>query len=330
MKVALLFINYNSRKILPLERFIIFKLKNVSNIIFYLVDNASSDKSDVALLETLKEYELPYCYYRLPYNVGFARAVNFVFRRLDNDAKYVVLLNNDLVPVGGIISRLVDVLEGGGFSGIQGTIMQLLRPWLVDNAGHMVDRFGLSYPVCRGRPFSCAGDYEPSYLSGAFSIYRVDVLRKLGTPFSDVYEAYFDDKLLGARLRKRGYRIFHKAIVAGFHLGSATYGPRRLFKSARWFKYVSMAELIPVFKNAPLPVKIFALLKFLGAGITGSLFSGEDYVRSFVEAVKFAALEHPEAEFVRSEFFSFLDFLLQNPFVGIKPPKTSKINVKRT
>jgi len=39
-------------------------------------------------------------------------------------------------------------------------------------------------------------------------------------------------------------------------------------------------------------------------------------VRSFVETVKFAVLEYPEAEFVRSEFFSFLDFLLQNPFVG--------------
>jgi GT2 family glycosyltransferase len=105
--------------------------------------------------------------------------------------------------------------------------MQLLRPWLVDNAGHVVDRFGLSYPVCRGRLFSCARDYEPSYLSGAFSIYRVDVLRKLGAPFADVYEAYFDDKLLGTRLRKRGYRVFHKAIVSGFHLGSASYGPRR-------------------------------------------------------------------------------------------------------
>jgi hypothetical protein len=28
-------------------------------------------------------------------------------------------------------------------------------------------------------------------------------------------------------------------------------------------------------------------------------------VRSFVEAVKFAALKHPEAEFVRSEFSAF-------------------------
>jgi hypothetical protein len=66
------------------------------------------------------------------------------------------------------------------------------------------------------------------------------------------------------------------------------------------------------------------MLKFLGAGVVGSLFSGEDNVRSFVETVKFAVLEHLEAEFVRSEFFSFLDFLLQNPIVGIKPPKSSK------
>jgi hypothetical protein len=44
----------------------------------------------------------------------------------------------------------------------------------------------------------------------------------------------------------------------------------------------------------------------------------------FVKAVKYAALKHPEAEYVRSEFFSFLDLLLQNPFVDIKPPKSSK------
>jgi hypothetical protein len=41
----------------------------------------------------------------------------------------------------------VDVLWGGGFAGVQGTIMQLLRPWLVDNAGHVVAGFGLSYTV---------------------------------------------------------------------------------------------------------------------------------------------------------------------------------------
>jgi len=235
--------------------------------------------------------------------------------------KYFILLNNDLIPTKYVIKRLIDVTESRDFAGIQGTIMQLLRPWLIDNAGHIVDRFGLSYPVCRGRPFSCARDYEPSYLSGAFSIYKMDALRRIGAPFSDVYEAYLDDKLLGARLRRRRYRLFHKRVVAGFHLGSATYGPRTLFKSARWFRYISAAELIPVFRNAPLPIKLLVTLKYLTAGAVGSLFTTEDYVKSFVESIKFASLNHPEAEFVRSPLFSFWNFLLQNPFVGVRPPK---------
>ena len=51
----------------------------------------------------------------------------------------------------------MDVLGGGGFAGVQGTIMQLLRPWLVDNAGHVVDRFGLSYCVSGGGCFLVLG-----------------------------------------------------------------------------------------------------------------------------------------------------------------------------
>jgi uncharacterized protein with ATP-grasp and redox domains len=70
MTRALLFINYEIWKILPLEKLIIFNLKNESNIIFYLVDNASRDNSDVVLLELLKEYDLPCRYYRLPLGRG--------------------------------------------------------------------------------------------------------------------------------------------------------------------------------------------------------------------------------------------------------------------
>ncbi len=60
------------------------------------------------------------------------------------------------------------------------------------------------------------------------------------------------------------------------------------------------------------------MLKFLEAGVVGSLFSGEDYVRSFIEAVKFAALEHPEAEFVRSDFFQLFGFLVAEPICWYK------------
>jgi GT2 family glycosyltransferase len=318
--IAVLFINYNSSNILWLENISILQLKNEKDIIFYLVDNGSNDNSDIELMKLLKTHEVNYRYFRLPYNIGFTRAVNFVFRRLDKDVKYVMLLNNDLVPVRGVIQRLIDVMEEGGYAGVQGTIMQMLRPDLVDNAGHMVDRFGLSYPVCRGHPFSCAQDYSPSYLSGAFSIYRADVIRQLGNPFSDFYDAYLDDKLLGARLRKRGYALFHKAIVAGFHLGSASYGPRRLFKSPTWFKYVALAELAPVAVNAPLPVRLMAYLKYLAAGVLASAIAGGDYLGRWIEVVRLVRGGLPEVDIVRSDFFSLTAFLLQNPVRGIRPP----------
>jgi uncharacterized protein with ATP-grasp and redox domains len=57
MMKALLFINYNSWKILPLEKLTIFNLKNEYDVIFYLVDNASRDNSDAILLEWLKELD---------------------------------------------------------------------------------------------------------------------------------------------------------------------------------------------------------------------------------------------------------------------------------
>ena len=309
------FVNYNSSAILPIEY---ASLKVASeDCLIYLIDNGSTDGSDVALAEFLKSSGANFVFLRLPRNLGFSRAVNYAFRKFKSHYRYFVLLNNDLVPVKGVLAKLVDVMESGGYAGVQGTIMQMLRPDLVDNAGHIVDRFGLAYPVCRGFTFSCARDYCPSYLSGAFSIYRADVIKRLGAPFSDFYEAYLDDKLLGARLRHMGHKLFHKALVAGFHLGSATYGPRRVFKSPRWFKYVAVAELAPVASNAPAGLRLLAYLKFLASGVLASVFTGEDYVKPLVEVYKSLTKNMPEANLVKSSFFNLRYFLLQNPVKGI-------------
>jgi glycosyltransferase involved in cell wall biosynthesis len=73
--ISIILINYNSSNILALENLIINILSNKSNIKLYLVDNGSSDNSNVVLLKLLKEHDLPYRYYRVPYNIGFVRAV---------------------------------------------------------------------------------------------------------------------------------------------------------------------------------------------------------------------------------------------------------------
>ncbi|MDT7891095.1 MAG: glycosyltransferase, partial [Candidatus Nanopusillus sp.] len=127
--IAIILVNFNSKSILYLINFILKQLINEKDIVIYFVDNGSTDNSNLILLNLLSNLAIYYRHFHLPYNLGFVRAVNFAFRKLDRGVKYVVLLNNDLVPVRGVIGRLVDVLESGGFAGVQGTIMQLLRPW---------------------------------------------------------------------------------------------------------------------------------------------------------------------------------------------------------
>lgn len=121
-----------------------------------------------------------------------------------------------------------------------------------------------------------------------------------------------------------GYRLFHKALVAGFHLGSATYGPRRIFKSPRWFKYVATAELAPVAVNAPAGLRLLAYLKFLASSILASAFTGEDYIRPFVEVYKSVTVRLPEVDLVKSDFFDLRYFLAQNPVRGVAAPPMGK------
>jgi hypothetical protein len=52
---------------------------------------------------------------------------------------------------------------------------------------------GLVFPI-GGGCFLVLGITSRRILVGRFSIYRVDVLRKLRALFSDVYEAYFEGR----------------------------------------------------------------------------------------------------------------------------------------
>ncbi|MEM3997750.1 MAG: glycosyltransferase, partial [Pyrobaculum sp.] len=101
------FVNYNSGAILPIEY---ASLRVASeDCLIYLIDNGSTDGSGVALVEFLKSSGANFVFLRLPRNLGFSRAINYAFRKLKSQYRYFVLLNNDLVPVKGILRKLVDV-----------------------------------------------------------------------------------------------------------------------------------------------------------------------------------------------------------------------------
>jgi glycosyltransferase involved in cell wall biosynthesis len=91
--IAIILVNFNSISILHLINFMLKQLINEKDVVIYLVDNGSTDNSNLIILNYLSDLAIPYRYFHLPYNLGFVRAVNLAFRKLD-DVKY----------------RLVDVL----------------------------------------------------------------------------------------------------------------------------------------------------------------------------------------------------------------------------
>lgn len=243
-------INYNSKPFLAIEKMLLKGLVDLgryTKIKLLLVDNYSTDGSFEELKEHSKRLGVDTEAVRLSKNYGFARAVNIAWHYALKlwKFKYLMLLNNDLVIVPNNVAKLLKYLEIDNVAGVQGTIMQADNPRLVDNAGFAIDTFGLTYPICRGYTIKCAKTCHPSFLSGAFSVYRADAIEKLGQPFHNAVEAYFDDKYLGLRLWSTGYNLLHVPLLVAYHLGSASYATRRKLKSHQWFKGIVLAELAP-------------------------------------------------------------------------------------
>lgn len=202
--------------------------------------------------------------------------------------RYFMLLNNDLAIVPRNVLKLLRYLEIDGVAGVQGTIMMASNPNLVDNAGFAVDIFGLTYPICRGYTVDCAKPCHPSYLSGAFSVYRADAIGRLGQPFDSRVECYYDDKHLGLRLWSAGYKLLHVPLVVAYHLGSASYAARRKLKSPQWFKGVVLAELAPSF-IAGSPIRYVVAAYYSALSVVLSLVAASNYVKHFVAALKEAS-----------------------------------------
>jgi len=287
-------VNYNSRGIIDIERRLLQGLDRLNNAVslkLVLVDNYSTDGSFEDLYMYVRDnLNLEIIPLRLSKNYGFARAVNIAYRYATKrwKFKYLAILNNDLVIVPESIPKLLGYLEYGNIAGVQGTIMQMQNPHLIDNAGFLIDQYGLTYPVCRNYTIDCARLYAPSYLSGACSFYRIDAINKIGgRPFDDAIESYYDDKYLGLYLWNVGYRLLHIPVITAYHLGTFSYSEPglRMVKGPRWFKGIVMADVIPskIFTKSATLVELFYLI----IAISIDLFAlHKNFVKSYVEAIK--------------------------------------------
>lgn len=253
-KVSILWLNYNSSKILGLA---LKSLEALSNLDYpndryelIVVDNGSTDGSFEKIEEFLeRKTNLKKKIIKLDRNLGFTGGNNIAYRARDRESRYVALLNNDAIPMKSSLQILVEYAEQNNDVGaVQGIILDVSNK-MVDTAGVILNELFTGGQLYQGEVHQkVRGPFYITYADGAYFLLKIDVARK-ATSFSDklFYDemfGYFDDILLGLQVWDAGYRIVSYPAVSAFHRRSSTFGkitPLKLYLTTRG--YYALNEL---------------------------------------------------------------------------------------
>lgn len=234
-RVSILWLNYNSMRIIDVVGKSLKAIAELDypNYELIIVDNGSVDGSYEEVKKIAEKLPVDKKIIRLEKNLGFTGGNNVAYRARDPDAKYVVLLNNDAVPEASSLRELVECIESfDGVGAVQGVIVNM-DTGMVDSAGGLLTELLISYPLFHGmNPSVVSNGYYIVYADGAYSLYRVEAVKKAtGYPdkiFYDELFAYLDDTLLGLQLWNTGFKVVSCPIITGFHKRSSSFGSRSL------------------------------------------------------------------------------------------------------
>jgi GT2 family glycosyltransferase len=230
-KVSIFWLNYNSMRI---KDIVLSSLESVCKLSYpnfelIIVDNGSRDGSYEMIKRFLNTINVNthIKLIRLRRNVGFTGGNNIAYKFMDPQSKYFVLLNNDAIVYPDSISKLVEVMEADDTLGAaQGIILNYYND-LVDSAGGLIDdAIGVHIAYCGLPPSSMEKELNISYADGAFSVYRVNAVKKAlqreDKIFDDNLFAYFEDASLGLKLWNAGYRIKSFPFIVAKHARGST------------------------------------------------------------------------------------------------------------
>jgi GT2 family glycosyltransferase len=157
-------------------------------------------------------------------NKGFAGGVNAGIRfAIDQEAKYVALLNNDAVAEKNWLKHLVMFMENNPKAGITTSKICDARKTHLDSTGDLYTIWGLPFPRGRGEPYSSKYDKDTWVFgaSGGASLYRIKMLEQIGL-FDEAFFAYYEDVDLSFRAQLAGWKIGYAPAAEVYHEIGAT------------------------------------------------------------------------------------------------------------
>ena len=223
-----------------------------------VVDNGSTDSSEKVVTE---RPGVDWC--AVGENLGFAKGSNVGIRRaLDGGARYVALVNTDVVVEPEWVERLVADAEAHPEAGIFGGLLVFADdPGRVNSTGLVMDAFGR----VRDRDFGVevarlAREDGPALgITGGAVLLRAAALRQVGL-LDPAYFAYYEDADLCARARRAGIGCRYAAGARAKHGFGSTVGlgsPRQRYLLARnHLRFV--ATHLPLWKAIPMVIAVCA------------------------------------------------------------------------
>jgi GT2 family glycosyltransferase len=203
-----------------------------------VVDNASSDGSVAAVRQRFPSVVV----IDSPCNLGFAQANNLGIER--SRARYLLLVNSDVIVRPGCIGRLLSFMEEHTDVGLVGpkifnedlTIQQSHRP--TPSIGNSLCRAvaldrckSVSALISSGKHHASIGmGHEVDVLTGCFWMVRRSALLKVGL-LDPQFFMYGEDKDWCVRFWKSGYRLAYLSVAEAIHFGgrSSSREPARFY-----------------------------------------------------------------------------------------------------
>ncbi len=250
MKIAIVILNWNGKKLL--EKFLpsIIKYSNFPDAKIYVADNASTDDSVSFLQKKFPGIAI----IKNDSNYGFAKGYNKALKKIDADI--YCLVNSDIEVTESWLLPAISIFKNEPNTAI-------IQPKILDYknknkfeyagaAGGFLDKYG--YPFCRGRIFENIemdkGQYndeiEIFWASGACFFIRAEVFKNFNG-FDENYFAHQEEIDLCWRIKNAGKTIKYTGNSTVYHVGGATLkesSPQKTFLNFR-------NSLFTLVKNLP-------------------------------------------------------------------------------
>lgn len=190
-----------------------------------LVDNGSTDDSVALIRQAYPEVIV----IEAGQNLGYSAGNNVGIRHaLDQEAEYILLLNNDTLVDPSLLSHLVAVAESNPNVGMAGPTIYYFDPpnmlWSAENTvnwsrGRVV-RHGLGELISQEL---AAPPREVEYVDSCAILVKREAIEKIGL-LDESFFINFDDADWNMRAQKAGFKIVHVPAAQMWHKVSASMG----------------------------------------------------------------------------------------------------------